>query len=88
VQRALGVERALECPLHVVGGAADPLVTLDDLLGWQQHSTREVEPMMLPGGHFYLRDDEEQLLHHLRPLLRRCLVPDTAARPSPVDVPA
>lgn len=73
--RPNGVEPALDCALHVFGGAADPLVTHDDLLGWQQHSTRTVDPMVLPGGHFYFRDDEEQLLRHLRPLLRRCLTP-------------
>ena len=69
-----GVEPALDCPLHVFGGDADPLVTHGDLLGWQQHSTRTVDPAMLPGGHFYLRDDE-QLLRHLRALLRGCLTP-------------
>ena len=71
--RSAGVEPALDCPLHVFGGAADPLVTHDDLLGWQRHSTRTVDPTVFPGGHFYLRDDEGPFLRHLRPLLRNCL---------------
>ena len=71
--RSDGVEPALDCPFHVFGGDDDPLVTHDDLLGWQRYSKRTVDPTVLPGGHFYLRDDEEQLLRHLRPLLRRCL---------------
>lgn len=79
-----GHEPPLDCPIHVFGGDADPLVTEDDLHSWQRHSTQPVDPTMLPGSHFYLRDDQDQLMRHLRPFLRRCLTldPPTARGPA------
>jgi surfactin synthase thioesterase subunit len=66
-------EPPLACPVHVFGGDGDPLVAEDDLRAWQQHTSRPIELWMLRGDHFYLRDDPDPLLHHLRSLLRRYL---------------
>jgi surfactin synthase thioesterase subunit len=70
--RDLG-EEPLPCPMHVFGSDADPVVTEQDLRAWERHAARPVELRILSGDHFYLRDEPEQLVGQLRPLLRRYL---------------
>lgn len=70
--RDLG-EEPLPCPLHVFGSDADPVVTEQDLRAWERHASQPVELQILPGDHFYVRDQPAQLLGRLRPLLRRYL---------------
>lgn len=64
-------EPTLACPVHVFGGGTDPLVSEDDLSAWQRHSAAPVEVQLLPGDHFYLREQPDRLLRLLRPLLQR-----------------
>ena len=52
----------LDLPLTVIGGTEDE-VTEVELAGWGAHTTAEWELERLPGGHFYLREQRERLLH-------------------------
>jgi surfactin synthase thioesterase subunit len=70
--RDLG-EAPLPCPIHVFGSDADALVGEQDLRAWERHAASPVEPQILSGDHFYLRDDPEPLLGHVRSLLRTYL---------------
>lgn len=79
---AAAAEPPLDCPFHLFGGAADPLVDGEDLEAWGRQTTQPVDVRILPGGHFYLRDTPEPLLHELRSLLDRSVrPPDTTAAP-------
>ncbi|WP_069883441.1 thioesterase II family protein [Streptomyces luteocolor] len=44
----------LNCPLVVLTGDADPMVTVEEAKGWQDFSTGEFELHTYTGGHFYL----------------------------------
>ena len=70
--RDLG-EAALPCPIHVFGSDADALVSEQDLQDVDRHAPSPVELHVLSGDHFYLRDDPEPLLRHVRAVLRRYL---------------
>jgi surfactin synthase thioesterase subunit len=39
-------------PITVLGGRADPLVPVRDLVGWAEHTTRDCRVVLLDGGHF------------------------------------
>ena len=64
-------EAPLDCPIHLFGGDADPLVDSEDLRAWERHTTEGVEVTILRGDHFYLRDAPEPLMRELKPLVRR-----------------
>jgi pyochelin biosynthesis protein PchC len=46
--------RSLTCPITVLVGDADPLVTLDEALTWKEHTQDSTDLKSYPGGHFYL----------------------------------
>jgi surfactin synthase thioesterase subunit len=66
-------EAPLPCPIHVFGSDGDALVGEQDLRAWERHAAASVELRVLPGDHFYIRDDPAPLLEHVRALLRRYL---------------
>ncbi|MFI6252354.1 thioesterase II family protein [Streptomyces sp. NPDC051016] len=49
--------RTLSCPLLAVGAADDAWVTAEHLEIWGEHTTGGLTTRVLPGGHFYFRDD-------------------------------
>ncbi|GAA2143466.1 alpha/beta fold hydrolase [Kitasatospora kazusensis] len=57
--------RPLDVPLHVIGGTEDriPAAALEH---WREHSLGPFDLRLLPGGHFYLREQREALLRYLR----------------------
>ena len=61
-------ETALPCPIHVLGGNDDPLVSESDLHEWRSRTSAEFSVHILRGGHFYLRD-RQPLFATLRPLM-------------------
>ncbi|MFB0620864.1 thioesterase II family protein [Streptomyces sp. AGS-58] len=66
----------LALPLHVVSGTEDriPAAALER---WRSHSEGPFDLRWLPGGHFYLREQREALLRHIR---------DSLLDPDPVHV--
>lgn len=64
----------LDCPLHVLGGEADR-ASQDQLQAWRQETQGDFSLKVLPGGHFFIHEHEDQvlgaLIDALEPL-RRC----------------
>ncbi|MGP0172373.1 thioesterase II family protein [Pseudomonas sp. NCHU5208] len=52
----------LSCPIHVLAGETDASVPLSLLDGWAQESQVECRTWLFPGGHFYLFEQEAELL--------------------------
>ena len=46
--------RELDCPIHVLLGADDPVVDLAEAGAWRAHTTSDCAVEVLEGGHFYL----------------------------------
>jgi surfactin synthase thioesterase subunit len=65
--------RLLDCPVTVLTGDRDPLVTIDEARAWKGHTTGPTEVVVLPGGHFYLVEQSASVLD----LIRRRLCPAT-----------
>lgn len=49
-------EAPLDCPLTIIGGAADPQVSAADLAAWAAYSTHPLTSITLPGDHLFLLD--------------------------------
>ncbi|MEV2250870.1 alpha/beta fold hydrolase [Streptomyces sp. NPDC050147] len=52
----------LDLPISVYGGASDDGVDARELAAWGEHSSTGCEVRMLPGGHFFPREDPGRLL--------------------------
>lgn len=59
------------CPIRAYGGTDDPLVSIDDLTGWEAGTSGPFSVRRFPGDHFYLAGLAPELLAdiatHLRP---------------------
>jgi surfactin synthase thioesterase subunit len=62
-------EEPLECPITVVGGTEDEL-TESELAAWSRHTVAGWDLHWLTGGHFYLREEHDVLLHLVREKLQ------------------
>ncbi|WP_163822920.1 thioesterase, partial [Pseudomonas viridiflava] len=60
-----GVREPLNIPIHVFGGKQDS-VSVEELLDWQEDAATGFSLDMFEGHHFYLVDEQAQLLRHLR----------------------
>ncbi|MBF0641217.1 MULTISPECIES: thioesterase II family protein [Pseudomonas] len=61
--------RALDLPLSVCLGARDTEVDQDEAYAWAEVSAQVTDFQAFPGGHFYLREQQAELLRHLTRLL-------------------
>lgn len=61
---------AVDCPLHVFGGAEDPLVSGAQLERWRDCAAADFSVRLLPGGHDYLFTSAPALLGALATALR------------------
>lgn len=61
----------LNCPISALGGLADHTVSLDSLKAWQMQTTASFDLQMFPGGHFFLKDAQDQLLQTIAQQLCR-----------------
>ena len=68
----------VSCPVLAMGGDQDPWVTPRHLAAWAELTTGECATAVLPGGHFYYRDQ----LRTFSRLIHRAI----ASRPQPADV--
>ncbi|VXC59654.1 Surfactin synthase thioesterase subunit [Pseudomonas sp. 8Z] len=59
----------LPCPIQVLAGETDASVPLSLLDGWAQESQAECRTWLFPGGHFYLFEQEAELLALIQRLL-------------------
>lgn len=67
-------DRALGCPVTVLGGTDDPMVPPAELAGWAAHTTGPVTTHLVAGGHLFVLTAVERV----RRLVR-------AALPTPAD---
>ncbi|WP_410577099.1 thioesterase II family protein [Amycolatopsis sp. lyj-108] len=67
----------LDCPITVLTGDRDALVTMDEAHAWARHTTGPTEVVTLPGGHFYLADRNEEVVALLRRRLSAVTVEKT-----------
>lgn len=62
-------EAALPMPMTVFGGRADA-ISKEALTAWREHTTQDVTVRMLPGGHFYFRENRSPLPRFLAGAVR------------------
>ncbi|KUO04838.1 oleoyl-ACP hydrolase [Streptomyces caeruleatus] len=51
----------LNCPVRVVVGDRDPLVSPREAHSWAEHTDGGLDVRVLPGGHFYLQEQQEEV---------------------------
>jgi pyochelin biosynthesis protein PchC len=56
----------LSCPITVLIGDADPLVTPDEARAWAEHTTGPFALRAFAGGHFYLTDHQRHVTRIVR----------------------
>lgn len=61
----------LPIPLHAFGATQDPLVTMEKLAAWSDHTTAEFGLTFLPGGHFMVTAKTSDLRDQVFTLTRR-----------------
>ncbi|MER6528560.1 alpha/beta fold hydrolase [Streptomyces sp. NPDC001508] len=69
----------LRVPLHLFAGRGDRLVGVSEVAAWQRHAGRGCDLRTMPGGHFFVRSDEEAFLAELASLTRRYATERVAA---------
>lgn len=55
-------EPPLACPIHVLGGTRDALISRTDLLGWSAETRAQFTLDLFEGGHMFLRSGDQELL--------------------------
>jgi surfactin synthase thioesterase subunit len=60
----------LECPITVIGGTDDEPAEAE-LAAWRRHTTGPFDLHLLPGGHFYFRQQRDALLAIVADALQR-----------------
>lgn len=58
-----------DCPITVFAGTEDPLVTDDGLKGYADYTNNTCAIHRVNGGHFYLREHTEEVVHVLSEIL-------------------
>jgi pyochelin biosynthetic protein PchC len=56
----------LTCPVHVLTGDEDPMVTEDDARAWGTHTTGAFSLDTYSGGHFYLIHHQDRIIGDIR----------------------
>lgn len=51
--------RTVECAITVLTGASDPRTTMEEAEAWRAHTTGAFHHVVLPGGHFFLIDQQD-----------------------------
>ncbi|GAA4909216.1 alpha/beta fold hydrolase [Streptomyces coeruleoprunus] len=51
----------LACPIRVLTGASDTRVTPEEAEAWQHHTTADCAVDTFPGGHFFLREVQDEI---------------------------
>jgi medium-chain acyl-[acyl-carrier-protein] hydrolase len=65
----------LSCPITMLGGENDPLVSSEMLAAWSEHSSQPGHMYLFPGDHFYLQGQETAVW---RVIQQTCHMPQTS----------
>jgi surfactin synthase thioesterase subunit len=65
--------RRIACPIHVLGGSADE-TSEATLRAWGDHTRADCSVDVLPGGHFFIHEQEAEVLELVRTRLRALLL--------------
>ncbi len=57
---------ALDTPMAIFGGTADPDIPEEDLQAWREHTRAEMRLRMFPGHHLYVHEERDALLREIR----------------------
>ncbi|MEV7026081.1 alpha/beta fold hydrolase [Kitasatospora sp. NPDC093558] len=60
-----GTDRVLGCPVTALTGDADPRTTVAEARAWQTHTAGDFRLQVLPGGHFFLADQQPAVLREI-----------------------
>ncbi len=52
----------LDCPISAFGGSEDSVVAMHEIQAWRFHTARDFRLRMLPGDHFFVRDNRKALM--------------------------
>ncbi|WP_025717754.1 thioesterase II family protein [Paenibacillus sp. 1-18] len=52
----------LACPMTIFGGMKDYEVTTDSLHAWQQHTTLPIDVQIFEGNHFFIHEQEQEVI--------------------------
>ncbi|MFI1769745.1 thioesterase II family protein [Streptomyces sp. NPDC020800] len=63
-------DAAIDCPITVLVGDADPRTSLDDAHAWSGHTTVQAEVLTFPGGHFFLDANHDAVVDAVTSRLR------------------
>ena len=56
---------AVDCPVTVLTGAADPLTTAEEAAAWRQHTRSDLTVRTFTGGHFFLAEHQAAVIEVL-----------------------
>ena len=59
----------LRLPIAALTGDSDPKVDLDEVRQWSEHTDGPFEMKVMPGGHFFLNDNLDAVVGHIRAFL-------------------
>ncbi|MDK0524567.1 alpha/beta fold hydrolase [Streptomyces sp. ML-6] len=62
---------ALDCPVTAFTGDRDPKASIENVQAWVNHTRSGFGLRVLPGGHFFLVDEQEEVLRTVRERLAR-----------------
>lgn len=66
-----GTDATIDAPIAVLVGDSDPHTTPQEALAWAEHTTDSCEVHTFPGGHFYLEDQQTEVLRTVTDVLER-----------------
>ena len=66
-------DQVLNIPVDVFAGSRDQ-IPLGNLLDWQKVSRHQVHVCVFKGGHFFIEEDQQSLLHHVNELFNEIIV--------------
>lgn len=67
--------RPVEIPITALGGDSDPRISVASLEAWSAHTTGPFSMQIVPGGHFYLKQHEKDILSLIETTLSHCRAP-------------
>ncbi|MFI0982698.1 thioesterase II family protein [Streptomyces sp. NPDC021093] len=62
---------ALDCPVTAFTGDRDPKARVEEVAAWQEHTLSGFDLQVLPGGHFFLVDQQSEVLGAIEDQLTR-----------------